>query len=125
MTHTTLSLLFVAWTLLLDLVILRTRVLTRKSYWTAYAIVLFFQLVTNEWLTGRGVVVYGEDAIVGLRIGSAPIEDFVYGFALVTQSMVWWVWWGRRGVQRDERTWRDVRRRAVGSPPAGDASPAP
>ena len=101
MSHTEAVLLGVAVTVVLDLVVLRTRLLRRKAFWTAYAIVLFFQLVTNQWLTSRGVFDYGSDAIIGWRIGSAPVEDFFFGFALVTQSMMWWVWWGRHGVQRE------------------------
>lgn len=101
MSHTEAVLVGLVVTVVLDLVVLRTRLLTRRAFWTAYAIVLFFQLVTNEWLTSRGVFGYGSDAIIGWRIGTAPVEDFVFGFALVTQSMVWWVWWGRRGVQRE------------------------
>ncbi|HEY0636767.1 MAG TPA: lycopene cyclase domain-containing protein [Pseudonocardiaceae bacterium] len=96
MTHTTLSLIAVVATVVLDLVILRTRLLGRGDYWTAYAIVLFFQFLTNEWLTSRGVFRYDPGAILGWRIGHAPVEDFLFGFALVTQSMIWWVWWGRR-----------------------------
>ena len=101
MSHTEAVLLGVAVTVVLDLVVLRTRLLRRKAFWTAYAIVLFFQLVTNQWLTSRGVFDYGSDAIICWRIGSAPVEDFLFGFALVTQSMMWWVWWGRHGVQRE------------------------
>lgn len=101
MTHTEASLLGVVVTVVLDLWVLRTRLLTRRAYWVAYAIVLFFQLVTNEWLTSQGVFDYGPDAIIGWRIGTAPVEDFLFGFALVTQTMIWWVWWGRHGVQPD------------------------
>jgi lycopene cyclase domain-containing protein len=100
--HTTLSLAAIALTVLLELLVLRTGLLTRAVYWTAYAIVAFFQLLTNEWLTSRGVFRYDPDAILGWRVGSAPVEDFAFGFALVTQSMLWWVWWGRRGVQREQ-----------------------
>lgn len=102
MSHTALSLLAVALTVLLDLVVLRTWLLARAAYWTAYAIVAFFQLLTNEWLTSRGVFRYDPDAILGWRIGHAPVEDFLFGFALVTQSMVWWVWWGRRSRAASE-----------------------
>lgn len=110
MNHTTLSLIAVAATVLLDLLVLRTRLLTRAAYWTAYAIVLVFQLITNEWLTARGVFRYDPDAILGWRIGHAPVEDFLFGFALVTQSMLWWVWWGRRAAQRQPAGEQRVRR---------------
>lgn len=101
MTHTEASLLGIAVTVVMDLWVLRTRLLLRRAFWASYAIVLFFQLLTNEWLTSRGVFVYGEDAILGWRIGHQPVEDVWFGFSLVTQSMMWWVWWGRRGVQRE------------------------
>ncbi|GAA5145282.1 hypothetical protein GCM10023340_14330 [Nocardioides marinquilinus] len=99
MSHTTASLIGVAVTVVLDLWVLRTCLLRRRAYWLSYGIVLFFQLLTNEWLTSQGVFRYDPDAILGWRIGHAPVEDLLFGFALVTQSMVWWVWWGRRGVQ--------------------------
>jgi lycopene cyclase domain-containing protein len=102
-THTALSLVAVALTVALDLLVLRTRLLARAAFWTAYAIVAFFQLLTNEWLTSRGVFRYDPDAILGWRVGHAPVEDFLFGFALVTQSMVWWVWWGRREARARRR----------------------
>jgi lycopene cyclase domain-containing protein len=42
---------------------------------------LFF--ISNTILTFPAVVTYGEQAILGLRIGSIPIEDFLYNFILV------------------------------------------
>ena len=100
MTYTALATLGVAYAVVLDLVLLRTRLLTRRSFWVAYAIVVFFQLVTNGWLTGRGIVTYDDAAILGLRIVYAPVEDLLFGFALVVQTLAWWVFWGRRGVDR-------------------------
>ena len=110
MSYTTAALLGVGATVVLDLFVLRTRLLTRKAFWTAYAIVVFFQLVTNGVLTGRGIVFYHGDAVVGStstagetpqllgdgRIVFAPLEDLLFGFALVVQTLAWWVWWGRR-----------------------------
>ena len=103
MTYTQLALLGVVVTIVLDLAVLRTRLLGRRAFWTSYAIIVFFQLLTNGWLTGRGIVTYSDDAILGWRVVYAPVEDLLFGFALVVQSMAWWVWWGRRGVQRDFR----------------------
>jgi lycopene cyclase domain-containing protein len=97
--YTQLALLAVGGTVVLDLVVLRTRLLARKAFWTAYAIVIFFQLLTNGWLTGRGIVTYDPEAILGVRLAFAPVEDLLFGFALVVQTLAWWVWWGRRGLQ--------------------------
>ena len=108
MSYTQLALVGVALTVVLDLYVLRTRLVTRRVFWVSYAIVVFFQLVTNGVLTGFDIVRYADDAIVGTRtavfigdgrIAFAPVEDLLFGFALVVQSMAWWVWWGRRGVQ--------------------------
>jgi lycopene cyclase domain-containing protein len=95
-TYTAAAVLGVLATALLDLVVLRTRLLLRKAFWTAYAIVVLFQLITNGILTGRDVVTYDEEAIVGLRVVFAPVEDLLFGFALVVQTLSWWVFWGRR-----------------------------
>ena len=62
---------------------------------------LVFQLLTNGLLTGFDIVVYDDDAILGGRLAFAPVEDLLFGFALVVQTLAWWVFWGRRGVQRE------------------------
>jgi hypothetical protein len=82
-----------------DLYGVRTALLTKSVFWTSYAIILPFQLITNWWLTSRGIVTYSPDAIIGTRVCSAPIEDLLFGFALVLSTMSLWVYWGRKGVQ--------------------------
>ncbi|MCW2666739.1 MAG: hypothetical protein JWN57_1701 [Frankiales bacterium] len=110
MTYTSAALLGVLAAVLLDLYVLRTRLLVTRVFWTAYAIVAFFQLVTNGILTGRGIVFYDGDAVAGTgsvagerppllgqgRIVYAPFEDLLFGFALVVMTLSLWVWWGRR-----------------------------
>ena len=114
MTYTQLAVLGVVVVVVLDLAVLRTRLLRRRVFWTSYAIVVFFQLVTNGVLTGLRIVRYDGAAIVGSstpvdaappflgdgRIAFAPFEDLLFGFALVLLTQCLWVWLGRRGVQR-------------------------
>lgn len=108
MTYTQLAVFGVLGTVALDLWVLRTRVLRMRAFWVSYAIVVFFQLVTNGVLTGFRIVRYDGAAIVGSstggatpaflgdgRIGFAPVEDLLFGFALVVQAVSWWVFWGR------------------------------
>ena len=108
MTYTQIAVAMILATIVLDMWVLRTRLLTRKAFWTAYAIVIFFQLLTNGILTGFNIVRYNGDVIIGSatpvligdgRLFFAPIEDLMFGFSLVVQTMAWWVFWGRRGVQ--------------------------
>jgi lycopene cyclase domain-containing protein len=94
--YTALAVLGVLFAVGLDRWVLGTRVLGRSDFWTAYAIVLFFQLLTNGWLTGRDIVTYSSAAILGWRVVYAPVEDLLFGFSLVVQTLAWWLWWGRR-----------------------------
>ena len=119
MTYTQAALLGVGLTVALDLLVLRTRLLGRRAFWVSYAVIVFFQLVTNGVLTGRRVVTYDGAAILGSatprllgdgRIGYAPVEDLLFGFALVVQTLAWWVWWGRRLAGRRSSSGRPDRR---------------
>ena len=101
MTYTQLAITAVVLVVLFDLFGIKTRLVTRKGYWTSYAIILFFQLITNWWLTSRGILTYDEDVILGLRVAAAPVEDLFFGYSMVTLTMALWVYWGRRGVQRN------------------------
>ncbi len=104
MTYTAAAAIALAAAVVLDLVVLRTRLLLTRRWWTAYAIVLVFQLVSNGWLTGRRIVTYDPEAILGSgdvsflgqgRAAWAPVEDLGFGFALVLATCVLWVWQGR------------------------------
>ena len=114
MTYTAAVAVAVIATTVLDLFVLRTRLLRRKAFWTAYAICFGFQLLVNGVLTGRRLVTYSPDAILGVRIAYAPVEDLVFGFSLVLQTLVWWVWWGRRDhhARTSPGTATDARRAA-------------
>ncbi len=100
MTYTVAAVAGIAAATCLDVLVLRTRLVTRKLFWVTYAIVLLFQLVVNGILTGRRVVRYDPAAIVGPRFVYAPLEDLLFGFALVLLTLSMWVWLGRRDVQR-------------------------
>ena len=92
-----------------DLFLFKNSLLTRPAFWTSYAIILPFQLLTNWWLTSKNIVMYNPDAIVGLRIFSAPAEDLLFGFALILSVMGMWEFWGRRGMQRDPRPNKEMK----------------
>jgi lycopene cyclase domain-containing protein len=96
LTYTQAVIVGAAGAVALDLIVLRTRLLTRRVFWVAYAVVIVFQLVANGVLTGRNIVTYDSAAIAGPRLAFAPLEDLLFGFALVVQTLAWWVWWGRR-----------------------------
>ena len=100
MTYTVAALLGVLGALAVDLAVLRTRLVTRVVFWATYPIIITFQLLSNGILTGRHIVIYDPAAITGLRLVHAPVEDLLFGFAMVLLTLSVWVWLGRRGVQR-------------------------
>jgi lycopene cyclase domain-containing protein len=94
--YSTLAVLAVIGVLVLDLAVYGTRMVTRKVFWTAYAIIVTFQLLMNGVLTGLRVVTYDERAIWGPRIAYAPVEDLLFGFAMVTLTLASWAAVNRR-----------------------------
>lgn len=100
MTYTQLALLAVPTVIVFDLYVTKSRILRRKSFWNAYGILLFFQLITNWWLTSRGILTYDPDVITGIRIAAAPAEDLLFGFSMLVMTISLWMYWGRKGVQR-------------------------
>jgi lycopene cyclase domain-containing protein len=96
MSYSALAVAAVIGVVVVDLAIYRTRMVTRPVFWAAYAIVVVFQLLMNGVLTGLGVVTYDPDAIWGPRLAYAPVEDLLFGFAMVTLTLASWAAVNRR-----------------------------
>lgn len=91
MTYTAAASLGVFVAVLLDVAVIRSRVVLGKVFWCTYPIIFGFQLLSNGILTGRGVVRYNPDDILGLRLVYAPVEDLAFGFALIVLTLSLWV----------------------------------
>ena len=77
----------------LELRWLRTGLLRQVSFWVAYAICLFFQVLVDGWLTklSAPIVRYDEDHFSGWRFPwDIPVEDYVYGFTLIALTLMLW-----------------------------------
>ncbi len=73
---------------------LHTGLFRRPAYWVTLAITWGFQIPVDGWLTklSAPVVIYNPNEFSGIRFPwDIPIEDFVYGFALVTLVLLVWV----------------------------------
>lgn len=80
----------------------RTGIFRSLQYWLAMAIIFFFQVLVDGWLTRLDdpVVRYTPGMFLGIRFPfSIPIEDFGFGFALVTAVIITWKALGRREVR--------------------------
>jgi len=76
-----------------ELLFLRTGLFWRSAYWLTMLIVLGFQVPVDGWLTklSAPVVVYAPRAVTGLRgPWDIPVEDFLFGFALIVLVLLCW-----------------------------------
>jgi lycopene cyclase domain-containing protein len=77
----------------LELAVLRTGLFRRPAYWISMVIVLGFQIPVDGWLTKlrAPIVLYDDDHLSGVRFPwDIPVEDFLFGFALVTAVLLLW-----------------------------------
>jgi lycopene cyclase domain-containing protein len=77
----------------LEFAVLHTGLFRRPAYWLTMLIVLGFQIPVDGWLTKRSapIVIYDDRHTSGLRFPfDIPVEDFMFGFALVTAVLLLW-----------------------------------
>jgi lycopene cyclase domain-containing protein len=76
-----------------EFTVLRTGLFRRPAYWLSMLIVIGFQILVDGWLTklSAPIVVYDNRQTSGIRFPlDIPIEDFFFGFALVTAVLLLW-----------------------------------
>lgn len=77
----------------LELALWRTGLFRKPAYWLSMLIVVAFQVVVDGWLTklSAPIVIYDEKHTSGVRFPfDIPVEDFLFGFALVTAVLLLW-----------------------------------
>ncbi|MDQ6782220.1 MAG: lycopene cyclase domain-containing protein [Actinomycetota bacterium] len=92
--YTVWALVAAAGVVCIELAWARTGLFRRPGYWVTLAITWAFQIPVDGWLTklSAPVVIYNPTELTGVRFPwDIPIEDFAYGFALVTLVLVLWV----------------------------------
>ena len=81
---------------MLDLFIIRSKMLTRGIFWITYGLILPFQLLTNWWLTSKEIVMYAPTQIIGTRLAGAPIEDLLFGFSMIVLTLSLWDYFAKK-----------------------------
>ncbi|QKE83322.1 lycopene cyclase domain-containing protein [Arthrobacter sp. NEB 688] len=102
--YTALAVVSVVLTVLAERFWLRTGVFRTAKYWLAMAIVFFFQVLVDGWLTklSAPIVIYDEAQTTGVRIPwDVPVEDYLFGFSMVTLTILLWVRLGRSPEEVD------------------------
>lgn len=60
--------------------VFKTRTLGDSHIWLVFLILCFFTLIFDSILTGLPVILYNKATLLGIKIGTIPIEDFSYVF---------------------------------------------
>ncbi len=97
--YTVLTVIAMVAVVVVELVWLRTGIFTSLQYWITMVIVFAFQVLVDGWLTKLSdpIVIYNSGTMLGIRVPwDVPIEDFGFGFAMVTLAILLW----RRATRR-------------------------
>ena len=81
--------------------LLKTNLVRQKKFWVFWAVMAALTSIVNGYLTWRPIVSYGEAFNLGIRIMTIPVEDYFYGFGLITMNVVLWEYFTRRFRVRD------------------------
>ncbi|MFW6090398.1 MAG: lycopene cyclase domain-containing protein [Actinomycetota bacterium] len=104
--YTVLAAASVVAVVLVERYLLRTGLFRRPAYWVSLGIVFAFQVPVDGWLTklSAPIVLYAPEHATGLRFPwDIPVEDFLFGFSLVTLTIGLWVRLGERDEAGSER----------------------
>jgi len=93
--YTIIAVLFAVLSLILD-IILNTKLIRDKRFWIFWSVMFVIICFVNGYLTWRPVVVYGDVFYLGIKLFTIPIEDFLFGFSLLTSNIVIWEYFSNR-----------------------------
>ncbi len=104
MEYTWASVVAVVAVVAVEMLWLRTGIFAKATFWISYAIILFFQVLVDGWLTklSAPIVTYNPDRFSGIRFPwDIPVEDYLFGFALIVLTILLWERAGRRPGRPD------------------------
>lgn len=99
MEYTYLALTSVIIILILD-ILTGTKLLFNKSFWIFWGVMAIMILLINGYLTWRPIVIYDNSYNLNLRIFTIPIEDFLFGFSLLTFNLIIWELTSKKWVKK-------------------------
>jgi len=79
---------------------LKTKLIRNKKFWVFWCVMLILIFLINGYLTWRPVVLYGNDFFLNVRLFTIPVEDFLYGFGLISLNIVLWEYFTKRWAKK-------------------------
>ena len=102
--YTVLAGISVLATVAFERYVVRSGIFRTAQYWISLLIMFAFQVPVDGWLTklSNPIVVYAPESMLGVRFPwDIPIEDFGFGFALITAGVILWEVLGRRELRAE------------------------
>ena len=109
--YTVLTVLGMIAVVVLELFVVRSGIFRKPAYWIALGICLSFQILVDGWLTklSNPIVIYNPDMMLGIRFPwDIPIEDFGFGWAMLTLTIMVWQALKNRRARRIQEVAVDV-----------------
>jgi lycopene cyclase domain-containing protein len=103
--YTVLTAFAVVAVVVAELVYFKSGIFTTAQYWWSIVIIFAFQILVDGWLTklSAPIVIYDPNEMLGLRTPwDIPVEDFGFGFAMVTLAILLWRRWLDRRSSPEE-----------------------
>lgn len=100
------ALIAVVVVILLESMVFRTGIFRTATYWISMVIVLGFQIPVDGWLTklSAPIVLYDDRHTSGIRFPwDIPVEDFLFGWAMVTAVLILWQYQRKRYAKEADR----------------------
>ncbi len=98
--YTLISVISVIAAIALDTV-LKTKLILNKKFWVFWAVMFVLLFIVNGYLTWRPIVQYGETFLLGIRLFTIPVEDFLFGFSLITSNIIIWEFCTKRAEKNN------------------------
>jgi len=105
--YTLLTAMAVVAVVIAELAYFKSGLFTTTQSWLSILIIFAFQILVDGWLTklSAPIVIYNPGEFLGLRVPwDIPIEDFGFGFVLVTLTILLWRrWLDRRPSPKEDQ----------------------
>lgn len=73
---------------LTSILLIVSKLYVLRQFWLFQAFHLALFALSNTFLTALPVISYGKDSIIGQRIGTIPVEDFFFSYALISLTLI-------------------------------------
>lgn len=76
---------------------LKTKLLRNPLFYFFLLVIAGFKLLVNGFLTSSMIVQYDPAHYMGIRVITIPVEDFLFGFSMVTIAVSIWEYFRKGG----------------------------